>query len=323
MQLRHKSSYILLALGLPTAYALLLRFIFGANTWGELFRVMSLTFLLMMPTILGILTVYLLPAEKARKTRYRLLVPWIPIFLFLVITILLSIEGFACWVMILPIFLITASIGGVIGGRLKMKKSRNRLNLSLLVLFPFVLAPAESLLRTVTATYEAYTYIDIDAPAEMIWDNLTRVNAISESEDKGYLNRFLGFPRPLKAELNFEGVGAYREALFTDGLIFHETVTEYEDNRRMVFEIKAYPHEIPSTTLDEHIVIGGSYFDVLEGTYELEKLLNGKHRLHLFSTFSMNTHFNFYAGWWGKWIMRDIQNNILQIEKARSENTGT
>ncbi|GGH14849.1 hypothetical protein GCM10011418_16100 [Sphingobacterium alkalisoli] len=221
--------------------------------------------------------------------------------------------------MILPAFLIAASIGGVIGGYLKTNRTNNRLSISLLVLLPFFAGPLESLIEKIPATYTAYTHIDIDAPAEKIWDNVTRVKEIPSELDKGYLTNILGFPRPVRAELDFEGVGAYREAVFTKGLVFHETVIEYIDNEKMVFTIKAYPHEIPSTTLDEHIVIGGDYFDVLNGTYELEKLANGLHRLHLYSHFKMNTTFNFYAGWWGKWIMKDIQNNILQIEKERSE----
>jgi hypothetical protein len=87
----------------------------------------------------------------------------------------------------------------------------------------------------------------------------------------------------------------------------------------MVFAIQAFPHEIPSTTLDEHVVIGGEYFDVLTGTYELEILDRDKYILHLYSTFEINTTFNFYAGWWAKWIMKDIQDNILRIQKSRSE----
>jgi len=87
----------------------------------------------------------------------------------------------------------------------------------------------------------------------------------------------------------------------------------------MTFNIKAYPYEIPSTTMDKHVVIGGQYFDVLNGTYELEQLDKNTFRLHLYSYFKLKTTFNFYASWWAKWIMKDIQYNILQIEKKRSE----
>ncbi len=309
----------LISIGVPTLYALLLRFSFGIDTWSEILSVMSLTFLVLLPTIIGALTVYLSSPEKVSKVRYRIFAPWIPVLLFLAITLLFAIEGWACWVMVLPLFFVAASIGGLIGGYLKNKKSRAKLQLSLLVLLPFVIAPLESLIETIPGTYKAYTYIDIDAPADFIWNHVTRVSEISDEEDSGLLGNFLGFPRPIKAELNYNGVGAHREAIFSGGLIFNETVTEYTHHKKMAFTIKANTFDIPSTTLDEHILIGGSFFDVLNGTYELEKLGPTTYRLHLYSHFKMNTTFNFYAGWWGKWIMKDIQNNILKIEKARSE----
>lgn len=310
---------LLLAITIPTTYAVILRVIFGVDSWDDLFSVMSVTFLFLLPSIMGFLTVYLLPLPYAQKVASAVIVPWIPVYLFLLITILTQMEGWACWLMALPLFMILASIGGLIGRSVKKRKAQNNLNLSILVLLPLFLNPLENLVEKIPATYEVYTFIDIDAPADKIWNNVVRVREIPQKEDTGHLNRLLGFPRPVKAELNFEGVGAYREAIFTNGLVFHETVTAYQDQQYMVFTIKANPHEIPSTTLDEHILIGGAYFDVLNGTYRLEKLEKNKHRLHLHSHFQLHTTFNFYAGWWAKWIMADIQNNILRVEKQRSE----
>lgn len=222
--------------------------------------------------------------------------------------------------MILPLFLLAASAGGLIGGYFKLKKKDNKVYISVLTLLPFLLSPIESMIGAIPGTYEAYTFIDIHAPADKIWNNITRVKAIKPEQDKGWLTRLLGMPRPLEAVLNYNGVGATREAKFTKGLIFHETVLEYTDKKKMVFSIKANPYEIPSTTMDEHILVGGQYFDVLNGTYELEKLSDKTYRLHLYSRFKLTTTFNFYAGWWAKWIMKDIQNNILQIAKRRAEN---
>lgn len=309
----------MIAILIPTVYALILRLLFGINTWNEIFSVMSITFLFCLPTIVGALTVYLSDINKAKRYYYQIFAPWIPIFLFLIITMVIKIEGWACWIMILPIFLIAASVGGLIGGYLKTRKKNDTLNISMLFLIPFLIGPLESLFQTVPSMYTAYNSIIINAPASTIWNNVTAVYQIPENEDKGYLNKILGFPRPLEAVLNFKGVGAYRETRFTKGLVFHETVKEYEENKKMVFSIKAFPHEIPSTTLDEHVVIGGDYFDVLDGTYELEKISDHQYKLILYSTFKMNTTFNFYAGLWAKWIMKDIQSNILQIEKRRSE----
>lgn len=311
---------ILLIIGIPTLYAVLLRLFFGFDTWRDLYSVMSVSFLFCLPTIVGALTIYFSSVAKVQKFAYRFFVPWIPILIFLALTLALAWEGWACWIMVLPLFLIAASIGGLIGGYFKLRKKDNKIYISVLTLFPLFLAPVEQMVGAIPGTYEAYTYIDINSTADKIWDNVTRVKEIPVQQDKGWLTKSLGFPRPIKAELNYLGVGAYREAIFTNGLVFHETVTDYEDKRKMVFTIKANPHEIPSTTMDEHVVIGGNYFDVLNGTYELEKLGDKTYRLHLYSHFKLTTTFNFYASWWAKWIMKDIQNNILQVEKQRAEN---
>jgi len=306
-------------IAIPTGYAIILRLFFGVSTWEDLFSVMSISFLFCLPTIVGVLTIYFSTIEKVKNRAYRIFTPWIPILIFLVITLAFAMEGWACWLMVLPLFLIAASIGGLIGGYFKMKNQSTNVYISVLALLPLMMAPVEAMVGTIPGTYEAYTFIDINAPAQKIWSNVTRVKEIKEEQDKGWLTQTLGFPRPVKAELNFEGVGAYREAIFTNGLVFHETVSEYIDQKKMVFSIKAYPHEIPSTAMDEHVVIGGNYFDVLNGTYELEKLNETTHRLHLYSHFKLTTTFNFYASWWAKWIMMDIQNNILQVEKQRAE----
>lgn len=306
-------------IAIPTIYALILRAFFGVSTWNGIFNMMSKTFLFLLPFIVGALTVYFSNIEKVKHLSYRILAPWLPIFVFFFITFIFAIEGWPCLVMILPIFLIAASIGGLFGGFFKLRKRDNNLYVSILVLLPLIISPIENYIGANTMPYKAYTFIDIDAPAEKIWDNVTRVSEISKEQDKGWLTNLLNFPRPVKAELNFEGVGAYREAIFTNGLVFHETVTEYVDNEKMSFTIKALPHEIPLTTMDEHLVVGGRYFDVLNGTYELEKLNDKTYRLHLYSNFKLTTTFNFYASWWASHIMKDIQNNILQIEKIRSE----
>lgn len=316
-----KNKIILLSIivGIPTLYALVARILFGVDDWGKLLGVMSISFLFFVPFVTGMLTMFFSKPEALEKIRYRIIMPWVPIFAFFIITIFLAIEGWACWIMILPLFMILASLGGLVGGYILTRTDKRNTYVTAFALLPFLFSPLENMIAKIPGTYKAYTYIDIEAPANKIWSNVTRVSEISEEQDKGWITRSLGFPRPVKAELNYEGVGAYREAIFTNGLVFHETVSEYTEQKKMVFSIKAYPHEIPATTMDEHVVIGGEYFDVLNGTYELEKLKDNTYRLHLYSHFKLTTNFNFYASWWARLIMSDIQNNILQVVKERAE----
>lgn len=317
--MRVKKKSFLSITAMSVAFAIAIRLFFGVDSWSSLFSVMSMSFLFVVPFSVGLITTFLSKPENLYSWFYRIFSPWLPITLIIILTIIFGIEGWACWIMISPVFFIASSFGGIVGAILKIRKGKNRLQFTILVFLPFLLSPIEQWIGSKPVSYKAYTFIDINAPADLIWDQVTRVKAIEEEEDSGWLSDFLGFPRPVEAKLDFEGVGAFREAKFTGGLIFNERVIEYEDNRRMKFTISANTYEIPSTTLDEHILIGGDYFDVLEGVYELEKLGGGWHRLHLYSEFELNTTFNFYAGWWGKWIMKDIQNNILRVEKKRAE----
>lgn len=312
---------LLLIVGLPTLFALLSYAIFRTDSLNGLFTIMSISFIFLVPFGIGMLTIYFSNIEKVKSLSYRLMMPWVVIMVFFFITMLFGFEGWACWLMIMPVFLGAASLGGWLAGRTRLRKhKKERLQISLLVLLPFFISPVECYIGDHPSIYKAYTYIDINADKANIWNNVTRVRGISSTEDKGWLTETLGFPRPLRAELNYNGVGGYRKAIFDKGLIFHEQVTNYTDQKFMRFTIQANPHEIPSTTMDEHVVIGGDYFDVIDGTYELEKLNSKTYRLHLYSHFKLTTTFNFYAGLWANWIMKDIQNNILQVIKLRAEN---
>lgn len=313
---------LLLIIGIPVAALLLTSVIFKYDLFRDFLSVMSVSFIFLIPFGVGALTVYLASVEKASSIIYRLFFPWVPVLIFFVLTLITGFEGWVCWLMVLPIFLVSASIGGYVGGYLKVNKSKRngQINISLFILLPFVLSPIERMIKLIPGQYKAYTSIDVHSSADKIWSNITRVREIKKEQDKGYLTQFLGFPRPIKAELDYEGVGAYREAIFSGGLVFHEKVLSYEHKKKMNFSITADPHEIPSTTMDEHIVIGGDYFDVLDGTYELQQLNDSTYRIHLYSHFKLSTTFNFYASWWAGWIMKDIQNNILQVIKQRAEN---
>ncbi|OOV18265.1 hypothetical protein [Flavobacterium sp. LM4] len=307
---------------IPVLFALLLRIIFGASIFDDFLSVMTWTFFLLVPVAIGALTVYYSSIEKVKSVNYRFFAPWLPIILVIFLTILIGLEGWACWIMISPLFLIFSSIGGLIAGHFKVKKSKKQenLNLSILVLLPFIIGPIENNIPRNPEVFKTYTSIIINANDATIWNNVTSVKEIKKEEDSSKLTKWLGFPKPIKAELDKQEVGGYRKAIFEKGLVFNETVTEYKDLKLMKFRIKANTFEIPSTTLDEHILIGGEYFDMLDGTYELEKIANNQYKLILYSNFSMKTTFNSYAGIWGKWVMKDIQNNILKVIKERSEN---
>lgn len=316
-----KNQKLIIAITVALGFAFLMRYVFAINTLSKLYSVMTVTFLLGLPFAVGFITVFLCKMDSIRYKVNAFFIPFIPIVAFFLITLLAKIEGAACWIMILPVFLIFAGLGGLTARyyRLKKEDRTNNTYVFIIALLPFLISPLEKMISVIPGKYKAYTEIDIHATKAQIWQNVTRVRAISTKQDSASFTRFLGFPRPVKAELDTAGIGGKREAIFDKGLIFHETVIAYQPLKSMTFTIKANPYEIPSATMDKHIVVGGDFFDVLTGTYELEQLDGQTYKLKLYSNFKLSTTFNFYASIWANWIMKDIQTNILKVIKARAE----
>jgi hypothetical protein len=331
MKTYQSNKNLILAISIPVVYGILMRIFFGINMFDYFSGVMSLSFLVLVPLGIGALSIWFSSPENRRSSRYAFFFPWLVCIVLMVMTIAISLEGWICWVMIYPFFAFVAGIGGLLIQKWIVNKEKTKntdpnddnfktggtLQISLLFLLPLAIAFLEKQWMNPAAIFEKHNSIELYAPVERIWANVTRVYEITPEEDHAKLNHWMGIPRPLYAKLDTLALGGIREAVFEGGLIFHEKVYEYQHENRMSFSIKANPHEIPATTMDEHIVIGGDYFDVLDGTYALETLGKDHYRLHLSSRFTLKTHFNWYAGWWAQRIMGDIQGNILEVLKGR------
>lgn len=314
------------------AYGLVARAIFAledfrvieyGNPLFPTYGLMTISFMFVVPLVIGLITAY--HHDNLTSSR-KIAIISMPIFAILGlvgISVLAGKEGIICALMALPVFLIMALIGGFIGVRIfKRNKKNDKLYVSLFLILPFLITPFENYLGLTDKIFKEHTSIEINATDKVVWDNITRVKEISEDENNNSLFQFMGFPRPIEAELDTVAIGGIRKAIFARGLFFMETVTQMQPNRVLAFDIIADPKSIPPKALDEHVMVGGKYFDVLEGKYEIEKVNDKKIILHLTSQFRISTRFNFYSGLWSKLIMKDIQENILDIIKKRSEANG-
>src|SRR5262249_40115013 len=148
---------------------------------------------------------------------------------------------------------------------------------------------------------------------------IVEVPPITGAEQRPALFTRLGFPRPVSATIDRRAVGGVRRARFERGVLFLETVTDFQPDHRLRFTIAAQTDSIPPETLDSPVTIGGPYFDVLSGEYTIEPRPDGTVLLHLASELRVTTHFNFYSRLWVDSIMRSIQENILDVIRERAE----
>jgi len=170
-----------------------------------------------------------------------------------------------------------------------------------------------------------HNQILINAPADAVWKQIERVPTIQEQEQTHSYLHDLGFPRPLEATLSKPAVGGVRHATFESNILFVETVTEWDPPRTLSFSIVPELAESQSAIVNSKI-LGGKYFDILEGSYYLEPVLgqNGEQTLlHLSSVQRVSTFYNLYSSLWTRWIMSQLQSYILRVIQQRAEHPAT
>jgi len=307
---------------LGAAYGVFARFVFGLGVLEKFFEVMSEAFIIGVPLALGFITVWFGEDQNKGNWGLWIIMPWVATTACLVCALALAWEGLICIILLLPIALFLSSIGGLLAGIcLKIVKSRRDRNycVAIVALLPFAVAPIEQLKSAGSEIRTAPTQIKIHASTRTVWNQIRSVPMITEKEQSFSFSHMIGFPRPLEAKLEGEGVGAVRYATFEKGVLFVETINEWDEPRRLSFSIRADTKSIPPKTFDEHVIIGGRYFDVLTGTYWIDDIGNGDVILHLNSSQRLSTRFNFYSHFWTEYLMADLQNYILAIIKKRCE----
>jgi hypothetical protein len=288
--------------------------------------IMTVGFILFTPFAMGFITVFLVERRSAQPLWTWFFYPWIPVLGGLAGAGIFVWEGLICIAMFAPVAVGTATLGGVAAGLIaRMVRSRAVKNgtLACIVCLPLLISPVEHQFLAQRDLRIVESVIDIQASPSTVWKNIERVPAIRTSELQPSWSHAIGFPNPLEATLSKEGVGGVRNATFEGGVLFIETVDTWEPNQHLGFSIHAETDKIPKTTLDEHVTVGGQYFDVLHGDYVLESLPGGKTRLHLLSRHRLSTDLNWYAHLWTDAVMADLQRRILHVIKARSESAAS
>jgi len=248
--------------------------------------------------------------------------PWLPCIAVVFLSAIFTWELLFCIILATPIILLFASIGGMVAwiSRKLFRRMKGSLMgaLVLVTFLPYLTAPFESLFPAKEVIRTVHSSIDIEAPADIVWVHITDFAMVSEAERPFALFRLLGLPRPIEAEMVCEAVGCNRRGVWEDGLAFDGTITGMEPGLSYWVSLAADTNGANMSTAPLH-EIGGPMFGMVDDGYEIEVLPDGSVRLHLYSTYRVQTRINVYAVIWLDFLMRDIQRHILQIEKVRSE----
>ncbi|MBP9664255.1 MAG: hypothetical protein KBD94_06500 [Pyrinomonadaceae bacterium] len=314
---RFVTNHYLVALGvlIGIGYGLITRLI-----WGQQMALASLTYLFLIPTVLGVIPLIFANEAQVRSYLYIIFIPWLTVLSFFLTMWILRIESLICLIILGAPFFVLGTIGALIFRLvlLHQKAKKNVLPAIAFMMLPVLLAPVENAVNSPSQVYAVTSEVVIDARPDNVWKNIVRVPEISEGEYRSGVFHSLGIPRPIEAELIAEGPGAMRKGHFEGGLTFTEHIIDWQPHRKVAFDIVVDPDTIAERVFDQH-VLKGNYFTFIDAGYEIESINETQVRLRLTSQYRLTSKVNFYGKFWGDIILADFQDRLLDVIKRRCD----
>lgn len=308
---------------LPAAIVLglmLLEFIFCYKVAEDTSSLLGIQFLIGVPFFIGATAVYLASYRQPITSGQVFVLTFWLILGILIISVPVLKEGTICIVMASPIIYFAMLFGGLVMRVVCLKIWRTK------ALYSVVLLPLLVLFAPLEQTPETYLVtnsIVIEATPEQVWQS---INHIEDIEPEGFYQEsqllpFMQVPTPKSAMTVWENNQWVRKCQWHGDIYFDEPLISQIPNRQLRWQFVFYPNSVPPKTLDDHVTINGEHFKLLHGQYDLEPIDSDTTKLTFNVTYRISTNLNFYAGFWGNWVMNEFVEDTLGLYKKRLENT--
>ena len=158
----------------------------------------------------------------------------------------------------------------------------------------------------------------VQAPPERVWERIVHADRIRPEEIKGGWMYRIGVPLPESGMVERTGDGRVRHIAMGRGIRFDQVVTDWRPGRHVAFAYAFAPDSFPPRALDDHVRIGGHYFDLIDTAYTLEPR-GGATALTVSMRYRVSTQFNWYAAPIARFLVGDFEDTILRFYRRRSE----
>ena len=213
-------------------------------------------------------------------------------------------EGAVCLLIGFPILFI-CGFAGVLLGRLLFKPKTATINLSVLPVL-LIATLAEGKMRQ-DQRHVVENRILIKAPAAEVWKYVVSFPAIDTAPN--YWLNTVGLPSPLATTCQGAFVGAARECIFSDGLIFKERVSQITPARLLTFEIVEQPRD---PELLGHLTLHRGQFQLIENNDSTTTLIGR-------SWYTLHMRPLWYFDWWTRDVTSHVHLRVMEHIKALSE----
>lgn len=300
---------------LSAVYAILIRLL---GEWNVI-DINSFSYLIIAPMAMGFIPFYF--SGKGVRTSWvkAIFFPLIAVLVFLLIAVITHLEDLICFIIIGAPYIGFSIVLSVILYSLTKEKEDEpfRKGLSVLAL-PLVLGMIEKQFPKQDTDQLISRSVVIDRPANEVWKHLFAVPDLGSNRPGGWLHA-MGIPRPLYATYDRES--NTRLGYFENGIVLHESVTESETGHRLTFAINIGKSFLGNSPTLNHILKNKQVtFRYIR--YELEKQADGKTLLQLSTKYTIHSNLPFYGKFWGKVIIKDFEEQLLQALKEVLEKGG-
>lgn len=296
---------------------LALRLVFIGRPGGP-YAAMMASFILLVPMVVGGVTVYQAEQKYRRTWGYDLWAPFLANGLFVLGTLLMLIEGLICAIVIVPVFATVGMVGGLIMGIVCRITKWPRHTLYSFAALPLVLGGLEGSIATPTHLGSTERTIIIRAAPEIVWHQIMHARAIRPEEmERAWLFR-IGVPLPIAGIVEASPDGPVRKIKMGKDVHFDQVFTETRENQYVRWTYRLYHDSFPPYALDDHVVVGGYYFDVKDTSYTLTSAAVGT-ELNISMGYRVTTQFNWYAEPLARFLLGNFEETVLDFYRRRSE----
>lgn len=294
-----------------------LRLIYAGRP-GEPYETMLASFIFLAPALVGMVTVYVAERQKRRTWWYYAWAPAVANALFVVGSLMILIEGIICAVVIVPLFCLLGVAGGLIMGAICRATDWPKQTLGVFAVLPLVLGAFEHRIALPERVDTIERTVFVAAPPARVWGEIWNARDIKASEvERGFIYR-IGVPMPLAGITRMTPDGPVRTITMGKGIRFDQLAVAWEPERFVDYRYRFAPDSFPPHALDDHVTIGGRYFDLRATSYTLVPRGEGT-ELRVAMGYRVSTRFNWYAAPLARLLIGNFEETVLEFYRHRAE----
>ena len=290
--------------------------LFFSGTPGKPYQAMMSSFTLLVPILVGAVTVYM--AERAARRSWAYYFFAVANALFVIGTMVIRVEGLICAVLAVPLFGLVGGLGGILMGAVCRWTKWPRPAIYSFAALPLLLGGLEQNLALPQDIRSVERVRTISASPEAIWTHLTVAKDIRSDEIGTAWMYRIGVPLPLSAVTVLADGTQVRHITMGKGIRFDQIAADWQPNRRVRWTYRFANDSFPSGALDDHVRIGGRYFDVIDTEYVLRKV-NAGTELRVTMRYRVSTAFNWYTQPIAEFLVGNFEEAALRFYAIRAE----